>query len=90
MSDKKNNFNRWWVVTLISLTTLVFGIGASWGILKNSLNSKEKINARQDIKLNEHETRLRQAEIQQAGIRSDIKALRKGQDEIKELIKSKE
>ena len=68
-----------WLSPAITVTVLVCGLGTNWGMTKTSLDTIKNQVAKIELKVEQHEDKIRDIQIQQAG---NIEILKNQEDEI--------
>ena len=79
--------NKWMVGPMITIFVIVCGLAMNWGITKSSLDAlKIEIN-KAEVKLEQHENKIRDIQIQQAGNSEILKSIQNSLEEIKEDLR---
>ena len=79
--------SKWMIGPMISIFFISCGLATNWGITKSSLEAlKIEIN-KTELKLEQHEDKIRDIQIQQAGNSEILKSIQSSLEEIKEDLR---
>jgi len=78
---------KWMIGPMITVTMLVCGLATSWGVTKTSLDQLNTQLVKVELKINEHEDKIRDIQIQQAGTNQVLKSIQNSLEEIKEDLR---
>ena len=78
---------KWMIGPMITITVLVCGLATSWGVTKTSLDQLDTQITKVELKLDEHEDKIRDIQIQQAGTNQVLKSIQSSLEEIKEDLR---
>jgi septal ring factor EnvC (AmiA/AmiB activator) len=78
---------KWMIGPMITIIVLVFGLATSWGVTKTSLDMIDTQLVKVELKLNAHEDKIRDIQIQQAGTNQVLKSIQSSLEEIKEDLR---
>jgi septal ring factor EnvC (AmiA/AmiB activator) len=78
---------KWMIGPIITIAVLVCGLATSWGVTKTSLDVMKSQIIKVELKLNEHEDKIRDIQIQQAGTNQVLKSIQSSLEEIKEDLR---
>ena len=76
-----------WLSPAITVTVLVCGLGTNWGMTKTSLDTSKNQVAKIELKVEQHEDKIRDIQIQQAGNIEILKNIQTTLEEIKEDLR---
>ena len=76
-----------WLSPAITVTVLVCGLGTNWGMTKTSLDTIKNQVAKIELKVEQHEDKIRDIQIQQAGNIEILKNIQTTLEEIKEDLR---
>ena len=79
--------NKWMVGPFITIVVIVCGLATNWGVTKSSLDALKNEISKAEIKLEQHEDKIRDIQIQQAGNSEILKSIRNSLEEIKEDLR---
>ena len=78
---------KWIVGPTLTVMVLVCGLATSWGVTKTSLDVMKAQISKVELKINEHEDKIRDMQIQQAGTNQVLKSIQSSLEEIKEDLR---
>ena len=78
---------KWMIGPMITITVLICGLATSWGVTKTSLDQLDTQITKVELKLDEHEDKIRDIQIQQAGTNQVLKSIQNSLEEIKEDLR---
>ena len=78
---------KWMVGPTITLVVLICGLATAWGVAKTSLDVIKTQVIKVELRLNEHEDKIRDMQIQQAGTNQVLKSIQNSLEEIKKDLR---
>ena len=72
---------------MITIAVLICGLATTWGVTKTSLDVMKAQVIKVELQINEHEDKIRDIQIQQAGTNQVLKSIQNSLEEIKEDLR---
>jgi len=88
-SNQYRTWDRWWIVLIITIVSLVFGAGGATMAWRKDIQANTTLNLRQDQVLNSHNGEIETLKIDTARINEKLDYILKSVDEIKLAITPK-
>ena len=83
----KDSGYRWMIGPALTIAVLICGLATSWGVTKSSLDMMRLEVTKIEIVLGEHEDKIREIQIRQAGDSEILKNIQNSLEEIKEDLR---
>ena len=79
---------KWLLGPMLTISMVVCGLATSWGVTKTSLDIVENKTKELEVTIKEHENKIREIQIKQAGSTEILKNIQKSLEEIKEDLRA--